>query len=211
MSKTHPYLKGLAETRARVAGDIQRLLKAQQDLLEKMNLLRQQLKQRERQLITINKLLPLRQEELHACDRLIVDFNSQVSPALIKPVQSWQGHYGKRGWLRGAVIQALTKAYPQALTSHEIEKEVQAVHQLAFLCPQHRNDWFHNSLRGALKVLTAKGLAERMHQPVSCSTGRGRWRWKSPAGAQTLAELADLAEAAGIGTRQAPDDASEDA
>lgn len=211
MSRAHPYLKGLAETRARVAGDIQRLLKAQRDLIEKMNLLHQRLKQCEHQLIAINKLLPLRQEELHACDRLIIDFNSRVSPALIKPVQSWQGRYGKRGWLRETVVQALTKAYPQALTSHEIEKEVRAVHQLVFLSPQHRKDWFHNSLRGALKVLTAKGLVERMHQPVSCSAGRGRWRWKPPAGAQTLVELSALAEAAGIGTWQAPDEAPEEA
>lgn len=209
MSRTHPYLKGLAETRARVAGDIQRLLKAQQTLLERMNRIRQQGELCERQLLTISRLLPLRQEELHACDRLIVSFNAQVNPAHIKAIQAWQGRYRQRGGLRGTIAQVLRQAYPKALTSHVLEWEVRATCQLEFLTPQDRNAWFHNSLRGALKDLAAKDIIERLHRPVSSSTGHALWRWKPPAGAQTLSELTAQAEAAGIGTQQAPDEEPE--
>lgn len=100
---------------------------------------------------------------------------------------------------------------PKSASPFELEWELLAVFRLEFPSPQARNLWFQNSLRGALKVLTQSGDVERLHKAEKNAARQGRWRWNPPpAGAQTLAELSDLAEAAGIGTWQAPDEAPEE-
>lgn len=210
MPKTHPYLKGLVETRARAAGNIRRLFQTQKDLSVRMARLQQQLRMSEQRLLLVNKQLSLSQDELLACDQLILKVNAQCSPERIEPIQAWKGRYGKRGQLRITIVQTLKKAYPRALSSFELEWELLAVFRLEFPSPQARNSWFQNSLRGTLKVLTQSGDVERLHKAEKNAARKGRWRWKPPAGAQTLGELSALAEAAGIGTQQAPDDEPEE-
>jgi hypothetical protein len=178
---------------------------------DKRKYLRQELAQYDRYLRAIDEGLHIHSKELQACDRLICKVNAGLDPSQIKPVEAHQGRYGKRGQLGVTVLQTLMASYPSSLTSHEVAHEVSDVLHLKFISPHDKSSWFKNSLRWALKDLVQNGLVERLHAPISSSAGHGRWRWKPPAGAQTPAELADLAEAAGIGTRQAPDDASEDA
>ena len=78
MRKTPAYLKGLAETRGRLAGDVQRY---QQVLAE------------------VTASLVKAQTELNACDTLISKFDERLDPGLVQPIHAWQGRYGKRGAL----------------------------------------------------------------------------------------------------------------
>jgi len=76
MRKTPSHLKGLAETRARSAGDVQRLQKLYEE---------------------VGKKLTEATAEVDACDRLIRKFDERLNPELIKPIRAWKGRYGNRG------------------------------------------------------------------------------------------------------------------
>lgn len=76
MRKTPSYLKGLAETRARAAGDVQRLQQIYQE---------------------IGRHLARAEKDMAACDCLIQNFDERLDPSLIEPIHAWQGRYGKRG------------------------------------------------------------------------------------------------------------------
>lgn len=70
MRKTPSYLKGLAETRARVAGDVPRYQKIHDDVWQR---------------------LAEAKAELDACDRLIRKFDKRLVREQIEPIQAWQG------------------------------------------------------------------------------------------------------------------------
>ena len=66
MRNTPSYLKGLAETRARLAGDIQRY---------------------ERLLKEIDSSLTLARRQLEGCDLLIKRFDARIDPRRIEAIQ----------------------------------------------------------------------------------------------------------------------------
>ena len=72
MRKTPSYLKGLAETRARVSAEV---LRYAQILNE------------------ISQALEKSRAELTACDTLIKKFDDRLDPRLIEPIKAW-----KFGW-----------------------------------------------------------------------------------------------------------------
>jgi hypothetical protein len=141
MRKTPSYLKGLAETRARAAGDIQRLKKIQEEVAQK---------------------LAQAQDELEACDRLIRKYDARLNPELIQPIRAWQGRYGKRGALQATIKRLLQEAFPEAIDTTELLWALQIEFQLDFPTWQEKHRWRRNSLTPALKDLVAAGLANRL-------------------------------------------------
>ena len=76
---TPSYLKGLAETRARVDADVQRLQKIHDEIAEK---------------------LAEATAERNSCDCLIRKYDERLDPNVIAPIQAWKGRYGPRGALK---------------------------------------------------------------------------------------------------------------
>lgn len=154
MRKTPSYLKGLAETRARAARDVQ----CYQQLVDELQ-----------------TRLAQAQAELAACDTLIRKFDDRLDPDLIDPVNHWQGRYGKRGALKAAVLKVLQAHAPEEVTTTMIGLAVQAEFRLVFYLPVEREAWLANSVRNCLKKLVKEGLVEACHD--QSNTGFvGSWR-----------------------------------
>ena len=156
MRKTPSYLKGLAETRGRLAGDVQRY---QQVLAE------------------VTASLVKAQAEMAACDTLIRKFDDRLDPGLVQPIHAWQGRYGKRGALREAIIELLLEQAQATVSTTEIGWQMQLKFGITFCHPKEREQWINNSIGNCLKKLAGKeGLAEACHD--RSNTGEvGRWRW----------------------------------
>jgi len=154
MRKTPSYLKGLAETRARAARDVQ----CYQQLVDELQ-----------------TRLAQAQAELAACDTLIRKFDDRLDPDLIDPVNHWQGRYGKRGALKAAILKVLQAHAPEEVTTTMIGLAVQAEFRLVFHLPVEREAWIANSVRNCLKKLVKEGLVEACHD--QSNTGFvGSWR-----------------------------------
>lgn len=178
MRKTPSYLKGLAETRARVAADVQRYQRLQSE---------------------INLALDNARAELGACDRLIRKFDERLNPELIQPIKATKGRYGPRGKLKDTIIGLLKENYPEEATTTEIGLRLQVAFGLDFYTQRERFEWIHNSVAKQLKRLVYEGLVERLHDPLARNMGDGRWRWKGE-GCESLGDLAALAQASGVAT-----------
>jgi hypothetical protein len=176
MRKTPSYLKGLAETRARVAAEVLRYRKLQDE---------------------IGVALATAQAELDACDRLIRKFDERLNPDLIEPIKAWKGRYGARGNLRQALLDILKEKAPSALSTVELGIELQLRLELDFITSQERGKWLQNSVTRRLRVLVLEGLAERLHD-LNINTF-GYWRWKGE-GCESLRDLAELAKSSGVTT-----------
>lgn len=184
MRKTPSYLKGLAETRARVDGDLQRYQKIYDEVGQKLAEAR---------------------AELAACDRLIRKFDPRLNPERIEPIQAWKGRYGKRGQLKASIKEHLRAQAPLEVSTTELGWVIQLEFGLDFSTWQEKKRWTANSLRNALKDLLEEGLVERLHDVATMPTGEvGRWRWKSD-DALSLDHLQAQAEAAGVSVRLCDD------
>lgn len=182
MQRTPSYLKGLAETRARAAGDVERLTQLHSE---------------------ITRLLENAKAEVASCDLLIRKFDKQLDPTKIPAIRAWKGRYGKRGALREAVLRVVETAWPEAITTLELAAKVQLELKLDFVTAGERDRWYDYSLRNLLRKCVEAGVLERA-EPISSPTGRtvNRWRWVS----QTVTELGalrEVAQATGVGVQQA--------
>lgn len=126
MPRTHPYLKGLAETRAR-ADD--RCLRAEKRLTEVTQLLvrtRAQLEEKcarlEKGTLYWARVAHCSRAEREACDLLIKKYDALLVPAAIVPINGWQGRYGEHGELSKLVRRFVEMAYPNAITTTEVER-----------------------------------------------------------------------------------------
>lgn len=179
MRKTPSYLKGLAETRARVSAEVARLERLQADIAAELDKARL---------------------ELTSCDTLIKRFDERLNPNLIQPVRAWKGRYGQRGALREAIADYLQKAAPNEVSTDELGFYLQAHFHLDFQTAHEVREWQHNSVCRAIKVLMDRGLVERLHSTdINGGAGHvGRWRWVGKA--ETIAALATRARAVGVPT-----------
>lgn len=169
MRKTPSYLKGLAETRARVSADVARYQRLHDELSRK---------------------LAEATAELEACDRLIRKYDARLDPSQIAPIRAWKGRYGKRGQLIATIKQILAERAPSEVTTMEVMCELQLRLGISFETAYDRKRWRCDSVLRRLKELCAEGLAERLHSPEP--TGEtGRWRWATPVdGLEGLSRLA---------------------
>lgn len=183
MPRAHPYLRGLAETRARADSQCATL---------------------ENQITTLSHRLDKARAEREACDSLIRRFNPSLLPEAIQPITEGQRHqYGQRGALTKAIIEALQQAYPEAISTSAIALHVEAAFQLTFNTRTERRNWVCKSLSNRLNSFARDNIIERLHDPNSNTGKTGFWRWIPPG--QSNADLKTLATQAGLHTTAALD------
>lgn len=185
--KVSSYVKGLVETRARAAGDLERFRRIHAEVSER---------------------IATAEAEIAACDRLIRKFDGRLDPTKIEPLATRS--YGGRGRLRAAVLDQLQLAYPGEVTTSDLAVEMQIKFGFDFLTATQRDNWVRGSLARALRDLHAEGLAERMHDP-SLRTGEpGRWRLRpasAPSTGELLARLSATGQELGIESESVESDA----
>lgn len=177
MRKTPAYLKSLAETRARSAGDAVRF----RTLYEE-----------------IGKKLEEAEAEQAACDKLIQKYDPRLVPARIPNIRA-HNRYGKRGALGATILRHVKAVWPNAITTAELcwQLQLELEFQLDFTIWQEKYDWAHQSVYAKLWLYAKKGLLESCHNPSKRATSEvGRWRWKSD-DAPSLDHLRELAALAG--------------
>lgn len=203
MRKTHSYLKGLAETRARAGGALQRLKQLRSEVQRKLKVAKADVERYQKMEIELARKLEEARTDLKSCDWLIRKFDSRLDPSEIAPISAWKGRYGKRGALKEAISRILKDHAPVALSIPDLSKVIMLEFQLTFATDKAMKAWAHNSIGGALKTLLLAGLVERVDAPRTEWGGAdGRWRWKGGAEA-SLNELRSSAEGAGMEIKQA--------
>ena len=165
MRKTPSYLKGLAETRARVAGDLQRYEKQHPQLEVKLKAAKADLERCQRLYTGVCRGLAEAKADLESCDRLIHKFDDRLDPEQIVPIQAWKGRYGKRGGLKEMMSQFLKDLAPVATSTPELAQAFVAEFHLEFATVKELKAWTHNSVGRSLKGLVMEGLVERLHDP----------------------------------------------
>jgi len=149
MKKTPSYLTGLAETRARLAGDIERY---------------------ERPLSEIPGKVAQARRELEACDLLIRRFDGRLDPQKIAPIRHWR-YSKKRGVLRDTIIAIVKDGAPNEVTTLEVGWELQIRLGLTFETSTEYSRWLHGSVGCQLQLLVAERLIERLHDPLTPTSG----------------------------------------
>ena len=160
MKKTPSYLKGLAETRARAAGEVARFEKIASD---------------------VSQLLQKARDALAACDLLIVRFDARLTPEDIQPIRPPKFYGGKRGQLRNTVTEILQREAPGTVTTSQIGVEIQIRFLLTFDTPAARTTWQCNSIGRLMRKMFNQGLVDRLHDPAALTEDGARWRWRSGA------------------------------
>ncbi len=180
MRKTPSYLKGLAETRARVSADVRRYQQLHDE---------------------IGEALEKAKAELTACDMLIRKYDERLNPELIEPIKAWKGRYGKRGELKEAILGTLKARAPDFVTTAELVWELQVRFRLDFISWRDKVHWARNIVGKQLRKLAEQGVIERLHDPMANTGEVGSWRWKGE-GCESLGALAELAKSSGVSTRR---------
>ena len=176
MPRTHPYIRGLAETRARTDSQCATL---------------------ETQIATLSRRLEKARAERDACDNLIRKFDARLLPEAIQPITEGQRtQYGQRGALTKAILAALQQAYPDDISTSAIAFHVEAAFNLTFSTRTERRHWVCKSLSNRLNGFARDNIIERLHNPDAKDGKVGRWRW-IPEGMPS-ADLQSLARAAGV-------------
>jgi hypothetical protein len=160
MKKTPAYLKGLAEDRARAAGDVERYVKIAKDVADALEAAR---------------------ATLAACDLLIRRIDARLNPEDIPPIHVQRHYGGAFGKLRSTVVDILKTVAPGTVTTTEISIEIQVRYGLTFETSEARTHWQNNSIGRLLRNLFGQGLVERLHNPRCNTEEGGRWRWVSRA------------------------------
>jgi hypothetical protein len=182
VKKVPSYLKGLAETRARAAGEFERLQSIAADVATR---------------------LAEAQANVASCDRLIRLFDERLDPTKIESIHAHRRIPG--GKLKGVIVEVLEGRSPHEMTTNEVCWELQLRYSLDFVTPKERLDWKHGSIGRALKHLVKDGVVERLHDPMAPIAEDGRWRLKSGDGLSSDHSMA-LAAATGTSVHLCDDD-----
>ena len=172
--KTPSYLRGLAESRARISADVLRLERLQADITEQ---------------------LEKAKNELEACDTLIREFDSRLTPSRIEPIQAWKGRYGARGTLKAAVADYVKRAAPNEASTAEVACFIEDTFSIEFPTKDERERWRSNSIKSCLKQLMRENVIERLHE-ASIAANMGWWRWVSAP--STIEGVTETALQAGV-------------
>ncbi len=140
--RVRSYLKGLAENRARAAGDVVRL---------------------EAMTLQVAKELAEARMDVESCDRLIKKYDSRLRPELIGPIREWHHHKGKRGDLRLLLLEILKQVAPAAPTLIEICCEIEMRWKLTFLTEHELKTWRRNAVARALRQLVSDKQIAALH------------------------------------------------
>lgn len=176
MSKTPPYLKGLTDRQARIAGDVARQKKMLDELMASL--------ERGKALI-------------ESYNEHIRDFDPAIDPDRIKPIaMTNRGKYGGYGALRFEIKKLLKDAAPLALSTPQIARSLHATFQLNLRPGDQYRHWAHNSVGNALKQLAALGTVLRIEREPTEDRRHSMWLWRGEI--STLEDLRANADAAGI-------------
>jgi len=185
MKKTPSYLLGLAETRARAAGDLLRYEKIAQD---------------------VAVLIENARQAVTAADLLIRRLDSRLDPSDIEPIRAPKYFGGMRGKLKETVIEILKREAPGSVTTTEVAIELQIRFQLTFETAALRSRWQGNSVSRLLRVLYENKLLDRLHDPHALTGDGARWRWKSDKSTSSDALRADVEARGGTVLQYEPTD-----
>lgn len=120
MRKTPSYLKGLAETRARAAGDLQRHAHQKAALETLLSDTEADLVRYQKMHARVSEQLEGAKSDLESCDRLIRKFDGRLDPEGIEPIRAHKGKYGGHGQLRETIQYLLKNCYPEALDTERV-------------------------------------------------------------------------------------------
>lgn len=154
MTKLPSYLKGLVESRARSAGDIERL--------EQLRTL-------------LDEELAVARKRQDAADILIRDFSPLLDPTAIRSVRAHKGRYGSHGSLKATIREVVQAAAPASLPSMEVAFQVAMRLALQFESVAVHRRWARNSIHAGLKQLSIAG-------EIACLRGETRGhetRWQA--------------------------------
>jgi hypothetical protein len=156
--KTPPYLKALAERRARAAGEVGRL----REIAE-----------------TVAGQLATAESTLSEVDAELRRIESRLDPADIAPIRAHKAYASlPRGALQKTILDIVKVAGP-VMTS-EIADEIQARFQIEFLTEKTRGNWRHDSVGNQLRKFLKAGRIEQI-RGSKLNGADVRWRLKSGA------------------------------
>lgn len=178
--KTPSFLKGLAETRARLAGEIARY----EELLK-----------------DVGASLELARRQLDGCDLILKRVDNRIDPTRIQPLQIVTT--GRRGVLRDVLIRLLKEATPEPLSTTVLTAEVAVALGREIIAKADRRQWQNNSVKRQLQRFVAQGLVERIEGTNAFNAELAFWRWKS--GPASVDHLKVQLEAQGAAVQQYDD------
>jgi hypothetical protein len=162
VKKLPSYLKGLVESRARSAGDLERL---------------EHLRAR------IDEEIEAAHERLESADTLMLEFNPLIDPGQIEPVR---GRRARTGKVKEVIDQVLLEAAPQALPTPEIAFLVAERIEIRFSIVGEYRTWAVNCVYRALHKKLEGGLVERQQEP------RQATYWRLPRAGGEVRDLEGL-------------------
>jgi hypothetical protein len=157
--KVRSYLKGLAENRARAAGDILRFEEMATEIAERLAEAR---------------------SDLESCDRLIKKYDPRLQPQLIGPIRVWPHHKGKRGAPREKLLEIIKQKAPKEVTLTEISCAIEMSWELTFLTAKDRLDWQRDAIGRALRTLATTGHIVALHSKRGGLNATEIARWRAP-------------------------------
>jgi hypothetical protein len=170
----------IAELRARLAGDIERL---------------------ERSIEMSKQDLARMQSQLHTCDFLLRERAERVDPTRISTIRGKHKSYGgNRTALREALLEILRDAYPGYIGTDELAIHIQTRFNLIFYCPAEIFWWKKNSLRSALEYAAKRGDIDRKIPPGQYCRQQS-WRAR-PRAETSLEALRERAREMGLPLRE---------
>lgn len=181
-ARLSPYLKGLADTRARADARVTRLQERVPELQALAALY-------ERRLRRATDELQRAKAVCASCDQLIRTYSAQLEPERIAPVNGRRGRYGKRGALRDAVLSFIRDAGTDGIATPWLAERLIVHFGLEFSTPLERKAWVGAVLRVLLRKLEARGLLERDGTVTHGTRQAVVWRTACARG-QTLEALA---------------------
>lgn len=153
LTKLPSYLKGLVESRARSAGDIERL---------------------ERLRAAIDGELADARIRVAAADVLIREVNPALDPSVIQPVMRRKGRFGKHGALKQTLREVVAALAVNAVPTMEIAFEVARRLGAQFAHMSEFRKWAQNGVHAELCRLARAGEIEKL--PGETRGHETRWR-----------------------------------
>lgn len=190
MKRIPSALKWLAEQRARKASELLVYEQICKRLETDVNELRTELAEAELKLRATEQKKDTAGAELSALDRVVGVFDADINPEAIPQINGWAGRYGKRGALSRFLLDAIQAAYPESLSTKELELRVIEHFMLTFEIREQHRHWYAGTFRGTLKRLCANGAIEQGLPDTYLRNQVSTWRWIPSKGKpKSIAEL----------------------
>ncbi len=156
-TRTHSALKWLANERAALAGELQRLDTRLAQLRALRDSARQDLDAVELRLRTVESRRESRQASVAALDASMKRLDPTLKPESIRAVNA-QGRYGKRGTLKGAVLELLANGGKAGIRAVVLQGMLHERFGLSFDSKEEAYRWWHDGPGSTLRRLRRNGV-----------------------------------------------------